>query len=143
MKKCMIAVLALVVPLMSNAATELESSAGLYTDCVKWTTINGVENSKGFQYLLNEDDSMSLDVLYYRGTAKCEGEGEVLMRADNFTVREKVGHGKAIFMLIARNEDSGDYYQMMFSKGRVMVNISDSLPIKYDFNRTLLLKKAQ
>ncbi len=143
MKKYMITILALVLPLVSNAATELEVSAGLYTECVKWTTVNGVEHSKGFQYILNEDDSMSLDILYYTGTDKCEGDGEVLMHAENFTVLEKLGHKKTVFMLTARNEDSGDYYQMMFSKDSVIVNISDSLPIKYDFNRTLLLKKAQ
>ena len=143
MKKYMIAVLALALPLMSNAATELENSAGLYTECVKWTTVNGVEHSKGFKYALNDDDSMSLDILFYTGTDKCEGDGEVLMHAEHFTVLEKIAHKKTIFMLTARNEDSGDYYQMMFSKDNVMVQISDSLPIKYDFNRTLLLKKAQ
>jgi len=143
MKKCIITILALVLPLVSNAATELEASAGLYTECVKWTTINGVEHSKEFKYLLNEDDSMSLDILFYTGTDKCEGNGEALMRAERFTVLEKVGHKKTIFMMTARNEDGGDYYQMMFSKGSVMIQISDSLPIKYDFNRTLLLKKAQ
>lgn len=143
MMKYMIMALALVLPFASHASADLENSAGLYTDCVKWTTINGIEHSKGFQYVLNEDDSMSLDVLYYTGTDKCEGDGEVLMHADKFTVQKKIAHKNKVFMLIALNEDSGDYYQMMFSKDSVIVNISDSLPIKYDFNRTLLLKKAQ
>jgi len=141
--KYAISILALVLPLMSNATTETNVSAGVYSDCVKWTTINGVEHSKGFQYILNEDDSMSLDVLYYTGTDKCEGDGEVLLHAENFTIQKKVAHGKTLFLMLAKNEDSGDYYEMMFSKDRVMVSISDSLPIKYDFNRTLLLKKVQ
>lgn len=141
--KYMIVALALALPLASNASTDLESSVGLYADCVRWTTINGVKHSKGFQYVLNEDDSMSLDILYYTGTDKCEGDGEVLMRAENFTVKKKIAHKDKVFMLIALNEDSGDYYQIMFSKDSVIVNISDSLPIKYDSNRTLLLKKAQ
>lgn len=143
MKNYMIAVVALVLPLVTNAATELEASSGLYTECVKWTTVNGVEHSKEFRYALNEDDSMSLDILFYTGTATCEGDGEVLLHAERFTILEKIVHKKTIFMLTARNEDSGDYYEMMFSKDSVMVQISDSLPIKYDFNRTLLLKKAQ
>lgn len=141
--KYAISILALVLPLMSSAAAETDVSAGVYSDCVRWTTINGTQHSKGFQYILNDDDSMSLDILYYTGTQKCEGEGEVLMHAENFTIQKKVAHGQTVFLLLAKNEDSGDYYEMMFSKGRVMVSISDSLPIKYDFNRTLLLKKAQ
>lgn len=143
MMKYAISILALALPLMSSAATDSDVSTGVYSDCVKWTTINGVEHSKGFQYILNDDDSMSLDVLYYTGTDKCEGDGEELLHAENFTVQKKVAHKNTVFLILAKNEDSGDYYEMMFSKDRVMVSISDSLPIKYDFNRTLLLKKVQ
>lgn len=143
MTKYTISILALLLPFMSNAASETEVSAGIYSDCVKWTTINGVEHSKGFQYILNENDSMSLDVFYYTGTSKCEGDGEVLMHAENFSVQKKFAHGKKVFSLLVKNEDKGDYYQMMFSEGRVLIHISDSLPIKYDFDRSLLLNKVQ
>lgn len=143
MKKHMITILALMLSQMSNAATDLDSSAGLYTDCVKWTTVNDIEHSKGFRYRLNEDDTMSMDVLYYTGTDKCEGHGESLMHAKNFTVQKKVAHKDKVFILIVRNEDTGDYYQIMFSKDTAIIHISDALPIKYDINRTLLLKKAQ
>lgn len=143
MTKYAISILGLVLPLMSSAATKNEVSAGSYSDCVKWTTVNGVEHSKGFQYVLNEDDSMSLDVFYYTGSARCEGSGEVLMHAENFSVQKKIAHGKKIFSLLAKNEDKGDYYQMMFSEGRVLIHVSDSLPFEYDINRSLLLTKTQ
>lgn len=142
MMKYAINFLALLVPLAANAGS-VESRVGVYTDCVRWTTVNGVEHSKKFEYALKEDQSMYLDILFYTGTAKCEGEGEVLMHVENFDVSNTVGEFPKLFMLEARDKDAGDYYEFMYSSDSVIINSNDKLPVEYDMNRTLLLNKVK
>lgn len=140
--KYAIKLLALLVPLAASAAP-IESRVGVYADCVRWTTVNGVEHSKKFEYALNEDQSMYLDILFYTGTSKCEGDGEVLLHVGNFELQETVGKFPKIFLIEAQDKDSGDYYQMMFSSDSVIINSGESLPVKYDMNRTIHLDKVK
>ena len=88
--KLLMKIAVLFLPICASAA-QIESRVGVYAECVQWTTINGVKHSKGFEFALNEDQSMHLDVKFYTGTAKCEGDGETLMRADNFQILNRIG----------------------------------------------------
>lgn len=135
--------LLLAMSLMSHAATEEESSSGVYRDCARWTTLNGVEHSKEFLYTLNDDDTMSFEVLLHVGTSKCESTGESRYYAAKFTIKDKVEVGNSIYMLIAKNEKAGDYYQMFFSNDVVYLDISKTFPIEVSFNRSYRLKKIR
>lgn len=135
--------LLLAMSLVSHAAVEEESSSGIYTACSRWTTLNGVEQSKEFRYTLNDDDSMSFEVLLHVGTSKCEAIGESRYRVENFTIKDKIEVGNSIFMLIAKNEETGDYYQIFFRKNAVSLDISKTFPIQVDLNRSYYLKKLR
>jgi hypothetical protein len=141
MMKYMIPILILVIPLSSKAGDFTQTSAGLYASCAQWTTVNEIEHSKGFQFILKEDDSMSLDISYHTGTSKCEGRGEPLLHIENFVVEKKEGYGRKVFLLLARDTDGGKYYEIMFSDNRAIIHISDRLPFKRDLNHTLFLRK--
>lgn len=141
--KYTIAILALVLPMWASASQAEKVTAGAYTSCARWTTINGIEHSKGFFYVLNEDDSMALTVRFYTGSSECEGVGETILHLERFIVEKKVAYKKRIFILEAKNEDRGDYYRMLFSDDSVILSSSDTFPVKIDINRSLLLKKVQ
>lgn len=132
----------LLVPIASNAVEE-NSSVGIYADCVQWTTYNDVKTSKKFEFELTEDGLMRFDILFFTGSAECEGVGETLLHAENFKVKEGAGSGHRARYILARDEDGGDYYQLIFSKERLLIQISERLPVKYDANRMLLLKRAK
>lgn len=140
--KLALKIVTLLMPFAASAAP-IESRVGVYAECVQWTTVNGIEHSKGFEYALNEDESMHLEIKYYTGTAKCEGDGEVLMRAGNFDIKNRIGKFPQILILLVKDMDGGDYYEIMFSNDSAIINSSDKLPVEYDINRTLLLTKVK
>lgn len=139
--KLITTIVALLMPLGASAA--VESSVGEYAYCVQWTRVNGVEHSKGFRFVLNEDQSMVFEVKYYTGTAKCEGEGESIMRSEKLTVLKTVGDFPEVLMMTLKDEDAGNYYELMFGGDSLLLEIGDSLPVEADFNKTVLLSKVK
>lgn len=125
------------------SASQIESRVGVYADCVKWTTVNGVEHSKGFEYALNEDQSMYLEVKFYTGTAKCEGEGEVLMRAENFQILDRIGKFPQVLTMTVKDLDGGDYYKLLLGGDSLVLTSSENLPVEYDIYRSLILTKIK
>jgi hypothetical protein len=140
--KFLMKIAVLLIPICASASP-IESSVGVYAECAKWTTINGVEHSKGFEYALNEDQSQHLEIRYYTGTAKCEGDGEVLMRAENFQILDRIGKFPQVLIMTLKDADDGDYYSLMFGGDSLVLTSSDKLPVEYDINRTLILTKVQ
>ena len=141
--KLLMKIAVMLLPIYASAS-QIESRVGVYADCVKWTTINGVEHSKGFEYALNEDQSQYLEIKYYTGTAKCEGDGEILLRDDDFQTLNRIGKfPQGLILTLKDKPNSGDYYEMMFGGDSVIINSSKSLPVDYDINRTLILMKIK
>lgn len=127
---------------LSHAQTH-DSNVGVYRDCVQWTTVNGVEHSKGFELEFGQDSSMRIDVLFYVGTSDCQGQGELVARTENFKVIRRMGVGENTQYVYAKDRDSDDYYKIMFSDGTALIQRSEGLPFKYEFDNSLLLKKAR
>lgn len=125
------------------SASPDDSVIGSYKECVPWTRINGVEHSKGYEYKLNEDRSMQFIIKFYKGNSKCEGIGEVVLQALKFDLVKKIGEFPNYLVLVVKDQGGSGYYRLSFGGETVMVENSDSSPVDYDFNRTVLLKKNE
>lgn len=77
-------------PLIASANAD-RSIAGTYKSCVPWTRINGVEHSKGFEFVVAEASLMQFQIKFYTGNSKCDGTSETLVDAHNFSVIESIG----------------------------------------------------
>lgn len=132
----------LLIPICASASP-IESRVGVYAECVKWTTVNGVEHSKGFEYALKEDQSQYFEVKYYTGTAKCEGDGEVVMKAENFQILDRIGKFPQVLTMTLKDLDGGDYYKLLLGGDSLVLTSSATLPVEYDIQRTIILTKVQ
>lgn len=142
MKKLMMIVALLIVPLIGEAR-EPVSHTGSYRDCVRWTTYNGMETSKQFELELREDDSISLVISFYRGTAECAGDNkEILVEYRNFEILDDLGRDYPARIMTIHEVEKGIYFKLLLTGDSVSVHSSDSLPVKYDYMRAAYLKKV-
>lgn len=142
MKRLMMIAALLITPLVTEAR-EPVSHAGIYRDCVQWTTYNDVETSKQFELELKEDDSISLIISFYRGTAECAGENkEILAEYRNFAVLDDLGRGYSARIMTVHEVEKNIYFKLMFTGDSVSAHSSDSLPVKFDFMRSIYLKRV-
>jgi hypothetical protein len=143
MKRLMMIAVLFAIPLICEAREPI-SNVGVYRDCVQWTTYNGMETSKQFELEVKEDDSISLVISFYRGSATCDSENkEILVEYRNFKILKDIGRGYSARMMTVQDVEKNEYFQLMFSADNVMAFSSDSLPVKYDFMRSLSLKKVE
>lgn len=142
MKKLMMIAALLIVPLVSEAR-EPVSHTGVYRECVQWTTYNGMETSKQFELELKDDDSISLVISFYRGTAECVGENkEIIVEYRNFAILDDLGRGYPARIMTVHEVEKDIYFKLLFTGDSVSAHSSDSLPVKYDYMRAIYLKKV-
>lgn len=140
--KNLILILSLMVP-FTGQATERVPLTGKYSECVRWTTYNGVETSKKFELVLAEDRSISLSIGFYWGSAECESAPKELTTLNRFEMLEDFDTGLGFRKMKAKEADSNVYYEFLVTKENAMVYSGDSLPVKPDFLRTLSLTRDQ
>lgn len=129
-------------PLIASANAD-RSIVGTYKSCVPWTRINGVEHSKGLEFVLTETRSMQFQIKFYTGNSNCDGTSENLVNAQNFSVIESIGKYPNYLILVLKDQDGSGYYRINFGSDTIVVESSKSMPIKYDFNRTVVLKRTE
>lgn len=128
---------------LSVSAQEMEPVTGIYNDCRQWTKINGVEYSRGVQFILNENKTMSYEVKSYRGNSQCLGKGESLLYTEKLQEIRAIGKFPYYLVLILKDTNGSGYYRLSFVGDTLMLENSDHSPEDYDSNRTRLLKNSE
>lgn len=143
MKKIVFSLLLLALPLMAEARGP-NSHVGLYGECARWTTFNGMKTSKKFDLELKEDDSITLTISFYRNTDTCESEDvELLVEYKNFRIIEDLGKGSVVRIVTVYDEVEKYYFKLMFLTDRVTANFSETLPIRASFANYFSLNRLR
>lgn len=116
--------------------------AGQYSDCVRWTTMMGLETSKKFELAFGVDSSLHLVASYYEGTASCDGSPKEVRSYSDFAVVENKG-GRRFRMITAKSETANLYFKFILSPESAEIYTSETLPVKLDVLRAMLLKRVQ
>ena len=140
MKKIMLFMATLVLSI-SAQAVEVNPHAGAYSECVKWTTFNGVPTSKKFEMVYGEDRSLLYRIEFYNGTDKCEGEVADRKEFSEFEVIKSFG--RSLHFIEVKEARENLYLQLMISDGDMSVTISDKYPIEIQMNNFIILKRVK
>jgi hypothetical protein len=115
--------------------------AGQYADCVQWTTMNGVPTSKKFELIFDPTNALHFAASYYEGSATCEGGPKEVRRYERFTVVQDSGN-RRVRLITAQDEDSKLYFKFVLSMDSAIIYTGDSLPVKPDAMRSMILNRT-
>ncbi len=139
--KSLIFSLVMLLPTVGEA-NEVNLTAGHYSDCVRWTSYNGVETSKKFELVSGQDNSLEFTASFHQGSGVCEGEATEVRAYRNFQIVKDTGN-RPIRLITAQDVDSKLYFKFMLSRDSAIIETADSLTDKPNPMRMLLLKKMK
>lgn len=125
---------------VSAHAEEPSPFAGVFSECVKWTTYNDIPTSKKFQLVYGADNTVVYRILFYDRTDKCEGLPVQGKEYSEFETLKDFGNS-AIHFREVKEPNEGFYLQLILSKDSASITRSDNYPIKIQFNNFIVLKR--
>lgn len=126
----------------TTIADEINLLAGQYSDCVRWTTYNGVETSKKFELVFGLDNSLEFKASFHQGSGVCEGEPAEVRTFRNFQVIKDSGN-RRVRLITAQDLESKLYFKLMLSRESAIIDTAQSLEDKPDPMRTILMKRVK
>jgi hypothetical protein len=137
--KILALLISLIVPALSEAG-ERNPLAGRYTECVRWTTYNGLETSKKFELVVQEDNRLEFTASLIEGSGDCNGHVRESRVYRDFKIMEVKGTRN--FKIMAMQDmESKIHFRLVLSSGSASVFTGDSYPVKLDPMKEILLKR--
>lgn len=138
--KFLILSILMAIPLTSLADDE-NILEGVYADCTRWSTLGGVETSKRFSLLFTDKNSLHLSAYFFEGSGTCEGAPKDVRSYSNFTVLEDSGN-RPVRIITAQDIDAKMYFKFVLSLRSAIIYTGDSLPVRADPMRVMILKRT-
>jgi hypothetical protein len=132
--------LALAALPLAALADDSPLAGGMYSECVQWTTLGGMETSKKFNFVYGVDGSALLLVAYFENTASCEGNPRWV---ENYPITVSDYSGSDVVKILNGHDDKSKlYYKIILTPSYVSIYSSETLPVKPDAMHTIYLKRA-
>jgi hypothetical protein len=116
--------------------------AGVYSSCVRWTTMGGVETSKRFELIFTPDSALHLTAAFFVGSEKCEGEPGDLRRYENFRILADNGN-RPFRKITAQPSDSEMYFEFILTPGTATIYTDDFVPVRHNMMRMMILNRPR
>ena len=133
-------ILALLALPMAALADDGPLEGGQYAECVRWTTMNGMETSKNFQFVYGADGSALLTIAYFENTATCQGSAS-WMQSCEIAISQSSG-GNVVKILNGQDQKSKMYFKIVLTPTYVSIYSSETLPVNPDPMHTIYLRRA-
>jgi hypothetical protein len=130
--------------LISRAAFAGDTNvlAGQYSDCTQWTAMDGVPTSKAFTLTFGEDDSLDLAASLYEGSNTCQGAAKEVRNYQNMAILEDSGN-HPVRVITALDRVANLYFKLVLSKDSAIIYTGDSMPVKADSTRVMVLTRSK
>lgn len=135
MKKIMFFVATIALSVSAHAA-KVNTLAGTYSECVKWT----MPASKKFEMVYGADHSLLYRIKFFDENSTCEGEPIAVNEVSDFEVI-KFRDWRSIHDLDLKEKTENIYYQITVSKDEMIVIISEKYPVQMQLDNSIVLKR--
>lgn len=137
--KLILMTLALVLPAIGHAE-EVNVLAGRYSDCVQWTTYNGVPTSKKSEFIFGKDASLVIKISMFDGTAICDNAPVEIVEYQQFQVLDDSGNNPGRF-ITAKSAETNLYFKLVIAKSFALIYSSANYPVKVALVHMMHLKR--